>query len=746
MSAQRQRLARGALWTAIVGGSLVVAPGARVGDSLYAEYQPKSLVVLVAIALFAVLAAGAPRVAVTTRAVRIARAAALALAGLCALSFAATVSGGWLFPAESLVRIVLPLAFAVAVTSSLELADSVETALVHAAVALSVLALAEVFEVVLLLLPEEARPGATMVHRNNVAFQVALALPFVVVRLFRGGAPRLRDLATLMLLLAGLMVCRCRTAWLGTLAAAAVLAVAAARSNPAAARRRWPLIAGAVTVSALTVVALPQARGIERLPARLSQTLNLADPAMRERYAIFWDALTMVREHPLLGWGAGMFGHRRREAVGARDQFTIDPEWSVAPRARVAVFGTEAGPPSLYQLRRDDNVPAVTPLRPSPWPLRPTVSPDGRFIAFHEMVPRWGANGEHRLSIVSSRGGDARTLVRTGRDVFVARAAFSPDAARLVYERVEHDSSGWRTRLRIVERDGSGDRPLMRGDELDARGISFRSDGASVYTSAGNCLYEVALADGHARKVGCPDLPLWGAPADAPALSPDNHALAVAAGNPACPKVFVTAVDVERWTLVSGAACATRPIWLGDGSGRLAFIAGAGDAGRIVTVAADGAGARTLDYAPPRINRLAPDGDGILALAGVRGDDGAARALVRVPLAGGSVDTLLAPFAATAPPWADHPHFDLLAVAVESGVPAALAALAGAVALALALVGAGRRRAADVAACAAALVCFVILGLTNAPLALAPSAASLWLIAAVAAQATRSANAQGQKT
>jgi hypothetical protein len=57
------------------------------------------------------------------------------------------------------------------------------------------------------------------------------------------------------------------------------------------------------------------------------------------------------------------------------------------------------------------------------------------------------------------------------------------------------------------------------------------------------------------------------------------------------------------------------------------------------------------------------------------------------------------------------------------------------VALALAFVF--YRGGAVVAGHAAAFVCFAVLGLTNAPLALAPSAVSMWAIAAAAAQASR---------
>ena len=319
-------------------------------------------------------------------------------------------------------------------------------------------------------------------------------------------------------------------------------------------------------------------------------------------------------------------------------------------------------------------------------------------------------------------------MVETGENEFVGRAVFSHDGRRLAYERVQRQVEGWADELRVLDLDPSAprDRSLFRDPPHSARGLAWSRDDGTLYFASDRCLAAVEVATGRQRSLGCGEGDFFpvGAPPPPPELSPDGRTLAFTFERFGCPRVFLVDVDGAEWRSATATECASRPTWLADG--RLAYVV-LRDEQPLIEVSTPGRPTAPALWSSPGELVLQLHGVGGAALALTQSRDGG-RALVRVDAAG-----VTPVFTAPPPrprPICDHPHDDLLAVAVEAGLPAALAFIA-------ILVGAWRAAAAARSpgspALAAALVVLVVFGLTNAPLLLAPSAVIFWLTLAALA-------------
>jgi len=105
------------------------------------------------------------------------------------------------------------------------------------------------------------------------------------------------------------------------------------------------------------------------------------------------------------------------------------------------------------------------------WCDCPRWSPDDRLLAFH----RAGVFFDTRIEIVDTAGGEPRTVVRAG---WIRGHAWLQDGSGIVYSSSTGSTMAYppSNNLRVVGRDGSGDRPLTFGDvsyfepDVDASG------------------------------------------------------------------------------------------------------------------------------------------------------------------------------------------------------------------------------------------------------------------------------------
>lgn len=131
-----------------------------------------------------------------------------------------------------------------------------------------------------------------------------------------------------------------------------------------------------------------------------------------------------------------------------------DPDWS--PDGRQLVFVSDRrGKPELYVMRSDGSrVRRLTTARIAD--LTPAWSPDGRTIAFTRA--RTASEGD--VWLVPAAGGAPRRLTRDERDNWGPQ--WSPDSRRLAYTSRIVQAREQPSRIRVIERDGSGLRELTR--------------------------------------------------------------------------------------------------------------------------------------------------------------------------------------------------------------------------------------------------------------------------------------------
>ena len=132
---------------------------------------------------------------------------------------------------------------------------------------------------------------------------------------------------------------------------------------------------------------------------------------------------------------------------------------SSASRAQAIYFWSDRGRPSLYAMKPDGS--SVRLLYRTPQNAkRPTLSPDGRWLAFDGAAPGKPPMSDFDVQIVKPDGTGRRTLA--GTTALELDPAWSPDGAFVSYSR--QVTGDWRrSSIWIVRRDGSGGRRLARG-------------------------------------------------------------------------------------------------------------------------------------------------------------------------------------------------------------------------------------------------------------------------------------------
>lgn len=151
----------------------------------------------------------------------------------------------------------------------------------------------------------------------------------------------------------------------------------------------------------------------------------------------------------------------------------------------------------------------------------PSVSPDGKFIAFTTYrYSGW------KIAISDTNGRNVRRL--TADPQYVYDASWSPDGAQLVYRRiVNHGGAYFRGNgdIFLINVDGTGNRNITNDDTEHARNPSFAPEGQSIVYDAfvGEQLFIVTVkADGSAKA----RIEIGQSHAFAPSWSPDGQWIA----------------------------------------------------------------------------------------------------------------------------------------------------------------------------------------------------------------------------
>jgi TolB protein len=128
-------------------------------------------------------------------------------------------------------------------------------------------------------------------------------------------------------------------------------------------------------------------------------------------------------------------------------------------RRHTIAGGAQCG--SIFRIAADGRIVRITDTRRSGHSHDdPAVSPDGRRIAFSDWNACEGGTASPRLRVVDTAGrptSDLRRLRRNGYypDPEHSSPAWSPDGRRLAFKK--------RSDVSIVNRDGSGERRVVRG-------------------------------------------------------------------------------------------------------------------------------------------------------------------------------------------------------------------------------------------------------------------------------------------
>jgi len=279
------------------------------------------------------------------------------------------------------------------------------------------------------------------------------------------------------------------------------------------------------------------------------------------------------------GSGAGLHGSRIAFAI---ERGSISSLYSV--RANGTGLRRLTVPPTRQDLGGDSG---------------PVWSPDGRRIVFERDLPYWGAD-RFRLAAVPAAGGLARQLTPGPYD---AMPTISPNGRRIAFSRLHNETVS----LFTVDRRGQHAAPLV-ADGLDIS-PAWSPDGRTIVFSRladkslpiDQASLYLAGADGsNVRQLGA--VPVRGV---SPAWSPDGRRIAFVSfadhNGSACPagdctpngEIYVVSADGSGLTrLTTSKGDDEHPTWSPDGS-RIAFASGfllrsEGHLSWLVTVPADG--------------------------------------------------------------------------------------------------------------------------------------------------------------
>jgi Tol biopolymer transport system component len=228
------------------------------------------------------------------------------------------------------------------------------------------------------------------------------------------------------------------------------------------------------------------------------------------------------------------------------------------------------------------------------WCDRPRWSPDDRLLAFH----REGFLFDARIEIVETTGGEPRTLVRPG---WMRGHAWLPDTSGLVYSSSTGSTMAYppTNNLRVVRRDGSGDRQLTFGDvsyfepDVDASGrlvagrMRSRSD-VWKFPIDGDPADNVRHAVRITRQTG---------QIQVPSLSPDGREMVYVSDNGGHSNLWLAAADGSCPQQISferdPAVTVALPMWAPAGDGIL-FVRAREAHVDLCLVNRDGSGLRLL--------------------------------------------------------------------------------------------------------------------------------------------------------
>jgi Tol biopolymer transport system component len=228
------------------------------------------------------------------------------------------------------------------------------------------------------------------------------------------------------------------------------------------------------------------------------------------------------------------------------------------------------------------------------WCDGPRWSPDDRLLAYH----RAGILFDTRLEIVDSQGGEPRTVVRAG---WLRGHSWLPDGSGLVYSSSTGSTMAYppTNNLRVVGRDGSGDRQLTFGDvsyfepDLDAanRLLASREHNRSdVWRFAidGSPRDNVRDAVRITRQAG---------QIQVPSISPDGREMVYVSDNGGHSNLWLTALDGSSSQQLTferdpGVTVAL-PLWAPDGE-RILFLRAQDARIDMCLVGREGGAVRTL--------------------------------------------------------------------------------------------------------------------------------------------------------
>lgn len=263
--------------------------------------------------------------------------------------------------------------------------------------------------------------------------------------------------------------------------------------------------------------------------------------------------------------------HRSLER-GMTQMSELELTWAYDPSSGLLAVARESGAPGITLVdTRNDR--ATRELHAAvPWPRRMAISPNGRWLTYHELNPR-DLSWEKRLYLHDIASDTSRLIVDCGHDDVVPGAVFTPDGNQLAYELVSHRGDKWLTAVRIRDLASGSERSLLpESSTTPARAPVFSADGKQLFVLSGNCVRRIELADGKSDTLCVAGTSTFDDYRDPPTVSSDAQSVAFTVDTAECPRIAVADFRNQRASLVAPDECGMRPTWLHGGADRIAFI------------------------------------------------------------------------------------------------------------------------------------------------------------------------------
>jgi len=311
------------------------------------------------------------------------------------------------------------------------------------------------------------------------------------------------------------------------------------------------------------------------------------------------------------------------EAAWALLSGAVEAAWS-SDGKRVVYHPPDPGDPFFIADRSGGNPRQVFAGKPGLHNHYPTWSPDGRFVYFVRGVPP----NDMDVWRIPASGGEAERL--TFHQANVAYPTLLDDRT-LLYRAPREDGSGSGLFAMDVER--RIPHPVSLGLE-EYLSVASSADGRRLVATVANpvrSLWSVPLSDHVVSESAVTRFPLPSVRAGAPRLGPDYLVYLSSRGGPDGLWKYKDGSEWELWRGADGPVIAA-PAASSDG-GRIAFVVGRGEQGRLHVVASDGTDAHsiagTLDVRDTP--SWSPDGKWIVVTA----REEQTMALYKVPTDGG---------------------------------------------------------------------------------------------------------------